>query len=79
VPEHIIASEGGAIALSRALASAGLVKSGSEGTRLIQQGAVHLDGRRLEKDEAMMRLQSGATHLVRVGSKNRLFARLKIT
>ncbi|NUP09827.1 MAG: tyrosine--tRNA ligase [Polyangiaceae bacterium] len=79
IPEHALASEGGAIPLSRALATAGLVKSGSEGIRMIQQGAVHLDGRRLEKNDAQLKLEAGNTYLVRVGSKNRQFARLTIT
>lgn len=78
IEEHTIASEGGGIGLAKALAAAGLVKSSSEGMRMIEGGAVHLDNRRLEKEEARLRLDAGATYLVRVGSKNRKFARLKV-
>ncbi|MBL8743435.1 MAG: hypothetical protein JNK04_20135 [Myxococcales bacterium] len=78
VEEHTIQSEGGSIALGKALALANLVKSSSEGVRQIQGGAVHLGGRKLEKDEANIRLEPGNTYLVRVGSKNRKFANLKV-
>ncbi|MBK6518135.1 MAG: tyrosine--tRNA ligase [Polyangiaceae bacterium] len=78
VPVHELSAEGGSIPLSRALATAGLVKSGSEGVRMIQQGAVHLDGRKLDKEEAQLKLEAGKTYLVRVGSKNKLFARLTV-
>ena len=64
--------------MGKALALANLVKSSSDGVRQIQGGAVHLDGRRLEKDEANIRLEPGNRYLVRVGSKNRKFARLKV-
>lgn len=79
VEEHSIASEGGTIGLPKAISLAGLAKSTSEALRLAQQGAVHLDGQRIEKDDAGKKLDAGKTYLVRVGSKSRKFARLKIT
>jgi len=78
IEEHTIPSEGGSIGLGKALALANLVKSSSDGVRQIQGGAVHLDGRRLEKEEANIRLEPGNRYLVRVGSKNRKFAHLKV-
>ncbi len=78
IEEHTIPSEGGAVPIGKALALAGLVKSGSEGLRMVQQGAVHLDGRKLEKDDAQLKLEAGKSYLVRVGSKNKKFARLGI-
>jgi tyrosyl-tRNA synthetase len=79
VEELAIQAEGGAVPLAKALALANLVKSSSEGLRLIQQGGVHLDNERVEKEQAQqIKLQVGARHLVRVGSKNRKFAWLRI-
>ena len=76
-PEIVLASEGGELWIAKALANAGLVKSSSEGVRMIQQGAVHLEGKKLEKSDEKLKLQVGR-HLVRVGSKNRRFAYLRI-
>ncbi len=78
-PEHVLTAEGGFLGLAKALALAGLTKSNSEGLRLIEQGAVHLDGRKLERADAQLRLEPGARVLVRVGSKNRKFAWIKVT
>jgi tyrosyl-tRNA synthetase len=79
VAELTIQADGGAIPLAKALALANLVKSSSEGLRLIQQGGVLLDDERVEKDRAQqIKLEVGARHLVRVGSKNRKFAWLRI-
>lgn len=78
-PEIPVAGEGGGIGLAKALAVAGLTKSGSEAMRLIEGGGVHLDGRALGKDDARLRLDTGTTYLVRVGSKNRRFARLVVS
>ncbi|MFO0547411.1 MAG: tyrosine--tRNA ligase [Polyangiaceae bacterium] len=75
IEEHSFES---GITLAKALATAGLVKSSSEGIRMIEQGAVHLEGKKVEKSDAMMKLPSGK-HLVRVGSKNRKFAYLIVT
>lgn len=73
-----VVAEGGVIPLGKALSAAGLVKSTSEGIRLIQGGGVLLDGTRLDKDGAQTKLEAGKTYLVRVGSKNRRFASLRI-
>jgi len=78
VEEHTIPSEGDEIPLAKALALAGLVKSTSEGVRLVQQGAVHVDGERAAAQGPGSKLAKGAHVLVRVGSKNRKFARLTI-
>jgi len=79
-PEHVFVAEGSprVMPLSKALALAGLVKSGSEGMRQIEQGAVHLDGAKLGKPDAQLRLEPGRRVLVRVGSKNRKFAWIQI-
>jgi tyrosyl-tRNA synthetase len=77
-PEHQIAAEDGGVSLAKALAVAGLVGSNSEGTRSIKQGAVTLDGKKLGENDGFVKLSAGGRHLVRVGSKNRKFAWLKI-
>ena len=79
IEEFALQADGGVIPLSKALSVAGLVKSSSEGLRLIQQGGVQLDGERVEKENAQQKLEAGKRYLVRVGSKNRRFAYLKVT
>lgn len=78
-PEHAVPSEGGTVGLAKALAQVGLAASNSEATRAIKQGAVLLDGKKLGEPDAFLKLAAGERHLVRVGSKNRKFAWLKIT
>jgi len=77
-PEYEIPSDDGTVMLCKALALAGLSASNSEASRSIKQGAVQLDGKKLGEADAFMKLARGARHLVRVGSKNRKFAWLKI-
>lgn len=78
-PEIPVPTEGQGIGLAKALTVAGLTRSSSEAMRLIEGGGVHLDGKPLGKDDARMRLEAGRTVLVRVGSKNRKFARLVVS
>jgi tyrosyl-tRNA synthetase len=78
-PEHAVPSEGGTVGLAKALAQVGLATSNSDATRAIKQGAVLLDGKKLGEPDAFLKLAAGERHLVRVGSKNRKFAWLKIT
>jgi tyrosyl-tRNA synthetase len=68
--------EGGVAELAWALKQANLVASTSEARRLIEQGGVEIDGQRAT--DPKMRLLPGSEHLVRVGSKNRRFARIRI-
>jgi tyrosyl-tRNA synthetase len=76
VPRIEVAAPGGAAELAWVLKTAGLVATTSEGHRLVTQGGVELDGQRVVNPK--MRLELGSTHLVRVGSKNRRFARIAI-
>lgn len=64
--------------IAKALALAGLAKSSSEANRLVQGGAVHLDGKKLVKDDSKLELAKGKRYLVRVGSKNRRFAYISV-
>jgi tyrosyl-tRNA synthetase len=76
VEEFSIVADGEGIWIAKALALAGLVKSSSEGRALLKGGAVHVDDQPV-KDERLS-LVKGQRYLVRIGSKNRRFARLVI-
>jgi len=80
VPEDIetfaLPCEGAGLWLPKALALAGLVKSSSQGKQLVEQGGVEVDQQRVA--DPKHELATGRTYLVRVGSKNRRFARLSI-
>lgn len=78
VEELEVQAEVGAITLPKALQLAGLVKSTSEGMRMIQQGAVHVDHQKASPTDVDRRLAVGERVLVRIGSKNRRFAWLRI-
>jgi tyrosyl-tRNA synthetase len=71
LPEEIEAFElaGGAegYPIANLLKDAGLVASTSEALRLIQQGAVRLDGERIE--DGQLRIARGATHVFQVGKR----------
>lgn len=78
IAEHTVEADGPTVWLAKALAAAGFAKSTSEGKRLIEGGAVHLDGRQLGKQDAQLGLERGKRYLVRVGTKNRRFAHLVV-
>jgi tyrosyl-tRNA synthetase len=66
----------GVVELAWALKQAGLVASTSDARRLVEQGGVEVDGNRASDPRAQLAL--GGEYLIRVGSKNRRFARLKV-
>src|SRR5581483_9048952 len=68
---------GGVAELAWALKQAGLVATTSEARRMVEQGGVEVNGARVTDPKA--RLASGTDHLVRVGSKNRRFARIVVS
>jgi tyrosyl-tRNA synthetase len=76
VPRVDVDVRGGVAELAWALKQAGLVASTSEARRLIEQGGVEVDGTRASDPKAY--LATGSEHLVRVGSKNRRFARIRV-
>jgi tyrosyl-tRNA synthetase len=65
----------GAVPLWRLLRAAGLVPSGSEARRMIQQGAVEVDGERVS--EVHRAFVAGQTHTLRVGKRQ--FRRVTLT
>lgn len=76
VPHHEIPTEGETLWIAKALAAAGLVKSSGEGKRLVEQGGVEVD--RVRVRDAKLGLLRGKTYLLRVGSKNRRFAKVTV-
>lgn len=76
VPEVNLVTDGPTLWIAKALATAGLVKSTSEGKRMIEQGGVELERARVT--DANLQLERGKRYLVRVGSKNRRFAYLVV-
>jgi tyrosyl-tRNA synthetase len=77
VPRVELTPVGGVADLAWALKQAQLVASTSEARRLVEQGGVEVDGQRATDPKA--RLNPGTEYLVRVGSKNRRFARIRIS
>ena len=75
VATHEIAIDQPTLWIAKALSSAGLVKSTGEGKRLVEQGGVEVDEVRVSN--AQHQLAPGE-YLVRVGSKNRRFCRIKV-
>ncbi|MDP9034870.1 MAG: tyrosine--tRNA ligase [Myxococcota bacterium] len=76
VPVIAITPTGGVTELAWALKQAQLSPSSSEARRLVEQGGVEVDGVRITDPKA--RLEPGGEYLLRVGSKNRRFARVRI-
>jgi tyrosyl-tRNA synthetase len=76
VPRVDIRPAEGAAELAWALKQAKLVATTSEARRLIEQGGVEVNGARATDPRAA--LVEGVEYLVRVGSKNRRFARIRV-
>jgi len=74
IPELNIAIAENEILLPNLLKEANLVKSTSEGRKLIQQGAVKIDG---EKVADSIMIQKGTQHVYQVGKRR--FARIAVT
>jgi len=78
MPENIdmvkLAARNGGYPVANILLDAGLVTSTSEALRLIQQGAVRIDGERLTERE--LKIAAGSTHVYQVGKRR--YARVVI-
>jgi len=75
MPEVTLATESGELGIAHLLKGAGLVDSTSEAFRMIKQGAVRIDGERIE-DRGLM-LAAGTTGIYQIG--RRRFARVSLT
>lgn len=78
MPEEIrevsIASDNGSMGIAHLLKGADLVSSTSEAFRMIQQGAVRIDGERVEDRD--LQVAVGSTHVYQVGKRK--FARITL-
>jgi tyrosyl-tRNA synthetase len=77
IPEMSLAAEGEGLFLPKALSLAGLVKSASDGRRMVQQGGVEVDSKRVTDERHS--LARGGRYLLKVGSKSRKFCYVSIT
>lgn len=73
--DEVFAGGAGSVLLPRLLARVGLASSNGEGARLIQQGAVTVDGERATDRE--MRLPASGEHVLQKGKRH--FARVRFT
>jgi tyrosyl-tRNA synthetase len=67
VERRVMEIAGGSIGLAAALTSAGLTASNSEAFREIRQGAVRVDGARVEDER--MKLEAGGSYVLAVGKR----------
>ncbi|MFW2372631.1 MAG: tyrosine--tRNA ligase [Gammaproteobacteria bacterium] len=74
MPELILQSEDGELAIANLLKMAGLTGSTSDALRMIKQGAVKIDG--VKMDDKGLRVKSGSTHIFQVGKRK--FARVEV-
>jgi tyrosyl-tRNA synthetase len=75
MPEVEVASPGGTIAIARLLVAAGLAASNSEGSRLVRQGGVRLDGERVAPETRDVPAAPGTSVVLKVGKRR--FARAR--
>ena len=77
MPEEIeeisVASNAGKLGIGHLLKEAGLVTSTSDAFRMIKQGAVRIDGERVE--DRNTEISAGSTHIYQVGKRK--FARVR--
>ena len=78
MPDHMeevsLESQGGRLGIAHLLRQAGLVKSTSEAFRMIQQGAVRIDGERVA--DRGLEIEAGTIHVYQVGKRR--FARVRL-
>lgn len=75
MPEIDLESSDGKLGIAHLLKEAGLVSSTSEAFRMIKQGAVKIDGQRIE--DRSLQLDAGSTAIYQVGKRK--FARVCLT
>jgi tyrosyl-tRNA synthetase len=75
IPEVTVQLEGGSIGIIRLLTETGLAASNSDARRLIDQGGVSVDGKRIESQQGTVEVQQGV--VLKVGKRK--FIRVKGT
>jgi tyrosyl-tRNA synthetase len=74
MPEKTLAAPDGVLPIANVLKEAGLTSSTSEALRMIQQGAVKIDGEKVS--DTKQEIASGTTHVYQVGKRR--FARVTL-
>ena len=74
MPELTVGAEDGVLGIASLLKAASLTGSTSESFRMLQQGAVRIDGERV--DDKTLTIKSGSTHVFQVGKRR--FARVTV-
>ena len=74
IPDKALDSQDGQLGIAHLLKGAGLVSSTSEAFRMIKQGAVKIDGERVE--DRALQIEAGSTHIYQVGKRK--FARVTL-
>ena len=74
IPDKALDSQDGKLGIAHLLRGAGLVSSTSEAFRMIKQGAVRIDGERV--DDRGLEIEAGSTHVYQVGKRR--FARVTL-
>jgi len=74
MPEVNLSAEAGEVGIANVLKDAGLVASTSEAMRMIKQGAVKIDGAKVE--DAKLQIPAGSQHVYQVGKRK--FARISV-
>lgn len=75
IPDVTLQSDDGQLGIAHLLKGAGLVSSTSEAFRMIKQGAVKIDGVRVE--DRALQIDSGSADIYQVGKRK--FARVRLT
>lgn len=75
IPELTLQSQDGQLGIAHLLKSAGLVSSTSEAFRMIKQGAVKIDGQRI--DDRSLQIDAGSVGVYQVGKRK--FSRVSLT
>ncbi len=75
IAEVVVASKDGSLGIAYLLKEADLVNSTSEAFRMIKQGAVRIDGERVE--DRGLEIQAGTSHIFQVGKRK--FARVQLS
>lgn len=75
IPDVTLQSQDGKLGIAHLLKNAGLVGSTSDAFRMIKQGAVKIDGQRVE--DRSLQLDAGTTNVYQVGKRK--FARVSVT
>lgn len=72
IPEVHVTAEAGGVGIASLLRDANLVPSTSEALRMIKQGAVKIDGERV--DDPKLQIKAGCSHIFQIGKRK--FARV---